>query len=398
MAAGMTLLSNAAADLLLATARSVPSAVDRAKAQTALEAIADWTAVIEAALAHGTAGLLCDYLVSEKSAPVPEEIVEAATVYLEYRRAEHDRGARDLGAVLDALTSAGVTALPYKGLVLAELGYARPASRGCRDLDVLIRERDIAATMAALEGLGYRSLHTGLSPRRMREFYEYNGQDMLVAEGRLPVEPHWRLNPRTLHANIDIAPLFDRAGTVTLNGRVVPCPSREDSLLICGMHGSKEEWSRLIWVSDIAELLRGGEPLDWPAIFQRADRAGVRRMLLVGLALAANLGGAILPPAAAHAVRDDNVARRLATEAAGRLFARGGNTPSVYRLSAFRLRMRERLSDRARYVAATLLTARVQHFRFVDLPGQISFLYPLVRLGHDYVALPIWRLTRPRAR
>ena len=53
------------------------------------------------------------------------------------------------------------------------------------------------------------------------------------------------------------------------------------------------------------------------------------------------------------------------------------------------------------YVAATLFTARAQHFRFVDLPEWLRFLYPLVRVGHDYVALPLWRLAHartPRAR
>jgi Uncharacterised nucleotidyltransferase len=394
-------ISTAATDLLLTTARSVLTAEDTVRVRSTLAAIDDWTALIQAALDHGTSGLLCHHILTAGADLLPREIADAAEAYVAYRRTEHGRAARDLGAVLDAFAAAQVSGLPYKGPVLAALCYAEPALRGCRDLDVLIHERDIAAAMTALHELGYRSLLTGLSERRMRSFYAYNGQDALVADDRMPVEPHWRLNPRTMHADIDTSGLLCRAGTVGLDGRNIPAPSREDMLLICGMHGSKEEWSRLIWIADVAALLRNGDDLNWAEILAHADDAGVRRMLLIGIALAENMLGARLPAEAAHALAEDKVARRLAATAAARLFVRRGVTPSVYHITGFRLRMRERISDRARYVAATLLTARKQHFQFVDLPERLTFLYPLVRLGHDYVALPLWRLAHawtPRAR
>src|SRR5580693_5018604 len=50
------------ADLLLATARSRLTSADIARMRRALHEITDWTALIEAALAHGTAGLLCFHL------------------------------------------------------------------------------------------------------------------------------------------------------------------------------------------------------------------------------------------------------------------------------------------------------------------------------------------------
>ena len=383
--------------LLRATARARLTPDDTALVRRALTEIADWTALIEAALAHGTAGLLCSHLLDAAADLLPEEIADAAGAYLAFRRTEHDRAAGDLAAVLDALTEAGIAALPYKGLVLAAAAYADPALRGCRDLDFLIHEPDIAATMATLRRLGYTALHTGLSPRRLRQFYAYNGQETMISDERTAVEPHWRLNPRTLHADLDTASLLARAGRVALDGRNFPAPSPEDALLICGMHGSKEEWARLIWVTDIAELLGRGADLDWTAILARADAAGIRRMLLIGVALASDLLGAPLPAAAARALADDRTARRLAVEVAGRMFARGGEAPSVFHLTGFRLRMRERTRDRVGYLAATLFTARVQHFRFVDLPEWLSFLYPLVRIGHDYVALPLWRLAHARS-
>jgi hypothetical protein len=390
-------VSPASATLLLTTARANLTTNDIVRVRRALVEIPDWTAMIQSALDHGTAGLLCHHILTVGADLLPEEITAAAEAYVSFRRSSHETAGRNLSDVLDRLTAAGITALPYKGLVLAALAYPDPALRGCRDLDVMIHHQDIAAAMLALGHLGYRTLQTGLSARRLRAFYRYNGQDALVADDRMPVEPHWRLNPKTLHAELDTGGLFRRAGAVTLSGRMIPAPSLEDSLLICGMHGSKEEWSRLIWIADVAALLSDGMALDWIALLALADAAGVRRMLLIGIALAEDLLGAPLPAEAARALAADGVARELARCAAANLFAGRGFTRSVYRITLFRLRMRERFRDRARYVAATLLTARAQHFRFVDLPERLSFLYPLVRIGHDFVALPLWRLAHFRS-
>jgi hypothetical protein len=205
-------VSSTAAEMLLATARSTLTDDDVRRVRGAVRAIEDWDALVAAALRHGTAGLLCHHLLAAGRDLIPDAIADAAETYIAYRHAEYARTAGDLGAVLDVLRDAGVRALPYKGLVLAALCHAVPMLRECRDLDVLIHERDIAATMAALERLGYRSLQTGLSPRRMRAFHAYNGQGALVCDDRIPVEPHWRLNPRTLRAEIGVADLFARSG------------------------------------------------------------------------------------------------------------------------------------------------------------------------------------------
>jgi hypothetical protein len=347
---GETNLSATATDLLLATARSELTPDCVARIRHAIARIDDWAALIQAALDHGTAGLLCRHMLAAGADLLPDEMVAAAGAYIASQHEQYARATRDLAVVLDALRADGISALPYKGPVLAVYCHAEPELRGCRDLDVLIREADISATMVALGRLGYSSLQTGLSESRMRSFYAYNGQDALVCDDRMPVEPHWRLNPTTLHSEIDTAGLFDRASSVELHGRATAAPSREDMLLICCMHGCKEQWSRLIWLADVVALLR--QKLNWPAILARADAA--------------------------------------------ELFASGGQTPSVYRLSRFRFHMRERRSDRLRYAIATLLTARAQHFRFVDLPQWLMFLYPMVRLGHDFVTLPLWRIAHGR--
>jgi len=63
-----------------------------------------------------------------------------------------------------------------------------------------------------------------------------------------------------------------------------------------------------------------------------------------------------------------------------------------------RLAMRERVADKLRYVWRTVTTPRVQHFRAVKLPDRWFAAYRAVKLAHDYLALPVWRLLKPLLR
>jgi hypothetical protein len=356
----------------------------------------DWTGVVQSALHHGTAGLLCRRVLKTAPDVLPDELRAGMEAYLESCVKRQEIAVAELLELVGALSSAGVPALPFKGPALAALAYAEPGLRTCLDLDLLIRESDIGAALAVLRQLGFVSQYPDLRADHRAAYHRYNGQDCLVAPDRImPVEPHWALAPRSLAVSLDTAPLFRRAQPVGLGGRAGPTLSPEDMLLIAGLHGSKEEWRRLVWVADIAGLLTATPDLDADAVLARATAAGIIRMLLIGIALAAGLLKAPCGGAFAAALAGDPQSLRLAAAATARL-CQHRLAPSIFDLSAFRWRMRERPRDRLRYAAATLLTARVKHFRMIELPGPLSRLYPLVRVGHDFVGSPVWRLARAR--
>jgi Uncharacterised nucleotidyltransferase len=170
-------------------------------------------------------------------------------------------------------------------------------------------------------------------------------------------------------------------------------PSPEDTLLAAATHGGKEQWSRLVWAADIAALLHAYPAIDWTAVLARAKQAGCWRMTLLAAELARELLDARLPDHVCAAIAGDPVVARLVERVRASLFT-ATEAPSVFTLTRFRWNLRERLGDRLRYASRTLLTARVPHFRTLDLPDRLSFLYPAVRLGHDFVALPVWKALR----
>ncbi|SMF96656.1 Uncharacterised nucleotidyltransferase [Methylomagnum ishizawai] len=351
----------------------------------------DWAWLIRQALDHGTAGLLCHHMAALGAAS--GDMAAACQTYLETCAASFASGLGELRELLDKLEVAGVDAMPIKGPGLACRVYANPELRRFRDLDLLIRPAHRDAALTVLAALGYRGTLEDLPPSRLRDYHEYNGQDILFAPDRTPLEPHWALAPWTFCAGIDVDALFAR--TVEFEapglGRVRGL-SPEDTLLVAAVHGSKEEWSRLIWLSDIAAIFAAWPMLDARLALERATACGCRRMLLLAVLLAQRLVGAEVPIHLVEQALADPAIPGLAAHVERNLPLSQGETRDVFRLTRFRWRVRERVADRIRYGLRTLLTPRVPHFRMLALPDRLAFLYPVARIVIDVIILPIWRI------
>lgn len=386
-------------EILLATARAALDSAQRARLLAAVARGPDWHALTVAALAHGTAPFLCHHLLATVQEALPEDWAAAAVMHRDAARAAHGKAVTELLALLAALDRAGIPALTFKGPALAAQAYGDAAAplRPSRDLDLLIRVRDLERCAAVLAGLGYRSPAADLRPPLLAAHRAQSGQDIFLAEGdaALPVEPHWEFAPRSFGTRLDPDGLWPRAVSVDLAGQgAARTLAPEDAMLVAGLHGTKEQWARLVWVADVAALLgRHGGTFDWDRVLERARAAGLHRMVLLAVALAEDLLGAgPLPPELRRAMAADAACPALVREVRDRLRPSAAirAEPSVFHLSRFIWRAHDDLPARLRYLAATLTAVRPQHFRMLDLPASLSFAYPAVKIAHDYLARPLW--------
>jgi len=310
--------------------------------------------------------------------------------YLDARRAASATGLAQLAQIIAAMTAAGVKAVPFKGPVLAQLAYDDPALRLFGDLDLLVDPAQAERALAVLERLGYRTALGDLTPGRLRAYHRYNGQDILFATGKLPVEPHWAPAPRSLVMQVDVSAMIDRAGSIIVGGHILPCLSVEDCVLLLALQAAKDQWRRVQPAQDLAALAVRYPLADWDIVLIRANQSGLRRAVLMALLLAADLFRAPIPGDLLALARHDIECRALVQSVRERLGEPVGESVSVFRLTRFHWRLRERRRDRLEYALRTLTLARVRHFRAVALPEALASLYPLVRIGHDVVALPLW--------
>jgi SAM-dependent methyltransferase len=387
-------------ELLLLCARLRPAPEARRRLGGLLTGSCDWTRVVRLALHHKVTPLL--YRALARRREVPGEIRAA----LRRHQAEHARRGlaqlAELRELLAGFEAAGIAALPWKGPALAELAYGSISARIAGDLDLLVRPGDLPRVAAGLEARGYveqTRYRTGRALDAAEDaWYRHAQAEYVYLRPRdgMVVEPHWTLAPRPLAVDLDLEGIWRRAQRFPLAGGDVPGMALEDLVLALCVHGSKHQWTELRWICDVAELVARQPGIDWPAALARAEAHGCARMLRLGLVLAQRVLGEPLPEAARAAVRADATALALAAQVEARLFDADYDAPSVFRVSRFRLRMRERARDRVACLARTLATPQVAHVRLLRLPPALRALYGVVTPAIDYLALPLRRRLAPR--
>ena len=321
----------------------------------------DWQYLISAASAHGVKPLFCYGLSNSCPEAVNNSILDQLKRYLQAHSLNNLFLTRELLRLLGGLEKIGISAIPWKGPVLAATAYGNVALRQFGDLDILVREQDAIRGKDLLLSSGYRLQYQVSAEQEafhsVRKVYELVRED-----GRVVVELHWAITSQTFPFPLDPASLWEHIETVSLEGASVRNLSPEDLLLVLCVHGAKHHWGKLMWICDIAEVLRTySNKIDWIRLTQRANSLGGVRMLSLGLILARDLLGAKVPEDVLQRMQAEPKTRFLAAEVRSRLFA-GGPLMAVER-PTFYIQLRERAQDRMRcrlYLGYRMMAPRAQ--------------------------------------
>jgi hypothetical protein len=366
--------------LLLAACCLSPSGDDSSQEilRQSLRRPLNWESLLHLAEHHGVVPLLYQSLSS-----VSSELPSASLALLKQRYETNLHRtlflARELIRILEHFDALAINVLPYKGLALAETLYSDIALRQAGDIDLLIRSRDLSRIKTALKEVGY-SPHLLLNEVEERSYLD-SGYERAFdsAQGRNLLEVQWALQPRFYAVDFEMDAMFRRAITVSVAGRNMKSPSPEDLFLILSLHAAKHVWGRLIWLCDIAQILKL-PALNWNWILETARSLGIVRILQVTLVLTNRLLGTAIPAAAEKSLSADPAALALADEITPQL---GRAAPhNVESLSYFRLmmRLRERRADRIRFLQRLAITPGPGEWKSVRLPAPLFPLYRLVRL------------------
>ncbi len=365
--------------ILLAACSAIAPEQKRERLLPLLQQTVRWQRLFALADHHGTQPLLYQALSRlENTVPPPEMHSLRQSCQANLRKAL--LLSRELIRIIEHLAALGIEVMPYKGPALAELLYTDIALRQSGDIDLLIHPRDLPSIRDAARELGYAP-HQHLSAWEERAYlksgYEYAFDG---PAGPNLLELQWAIQPRFYAVDFDMNGLFQRAVTLTVAGRQMKTPSPADYFLILSLHAAKHVWGRLVWLCDIAQLMsRPG--LDWYWIGSQAQDLGIVRILRISLLAAHQLLGASIPAAAEQTLPEDRATPALVQEIQAHIVSE--STFNVESLAYFRLmlRLRERRSDRLRFLARLVFTPGPGEWAAVPLPRLLFPLYPLVRLA-----------------
>jgi len=372
----------------------------------------NWGEVLRLAEHHGVLPLAARNLI-EHARGLPPEIERSLRSAYEANLRRSLWFTAELARIMQHFEHRQVRAVPYKGPVLAQSLYPDLGLRSFSDLDFFISPADFERAKQALAEIGYRpaaDLIPSVESPSLERLWLRTGYERAFesAAGKNLVELQWALLPRFYAVDLGLEDLLARAGRTVVGGCAVRCLSAEDSLLVLCLHAAKHLWTRLIWLSDIAETLStGGEPgvparlnpsaslragsrdarssttqtIDYSLVFSRARALGIARILGVSFWLVKNVLRAKLPQPAEEMIAADRQVPALGGEFAERLARSAAydfESTEYFRLI---LKLRERRGDRWRYLWRLVWTPGVGDVARVRLPEALFPLYRIVRMG-----------------
>jgi Uncharacterised nucleotidyltransferase len=281
--------------------------------------------------------------------------------------------------ILRLFQSHNIPAIPYKGPVLAAQAYGDVALREFEDLDIILRQSDVPKAHEIIVSLGYKPKFDWiLSPGAAASLVpgEYNYRD---EPRRAMVELHTEITLRHFPIKPDLDVFMCNLAPVRISDRDIHTFTAEDLLPMLCIHGSKDFWERLSWIADVSELVRSHPALDWDRVLRFAEPLRATRMLNLGLALAARVLDAALPPEVNARVHADRVAGEVAAEVDQRLLSRPFRTLDAAGRFHFRRRMLKGNLDGWRYATRLAVVPSEDDWQMMRLPHALSPLYIALR-------------------
>jgi hypothetical protein len=262
---------------------------------------ADWQETERFALAQGVAPLVFQHTAQAGLLPaMPAQVAAQLADHYRETLVGNRRIQQAQETLLAGLAAKGIEAMPVKGITLALRYYGGIGLRPAADLDLLVRRRDRHAADQTLRRLGYCPM-----PRygRVFEFKSLTLANLVYERDRGPVvELHWELvhNP-VYRAGLSVAEVWKRSQVVDLGGRSTRCLSVDDELRFLSVHCMVDHFPtiRLIWLVDIAELVRGlPATWDWSHFVEETAAARLATPVVLALTRCQAFLGLELPPGA----------------------------------------------------------------------------------------------------
>ncbi|MCP6759817.1 MAG: nucleotidyltransferase family protein [Fischerella sp. CENA71] len=311
----------------------------------------DWQKISSSAWKHGLMPLLYTNLNAIAPDTIPKDVLNQLRnlFYTNAQRSLMLTG--ELVQLLRLLQENGISAVPYKGPVLANLLYGNIGLRQFCDLDILVQQQDVLKFKTLLMSRGYRpkvQLTEAEEINYLKDKSKHTYNFINDSKG-IMVEIHWRITPRYTSA-IEVKYVWENLHSSSLGGMKIYTFSLEDWLLLLSNHASRHRWEKLSWLTDIAELLRQNPEIDWEKVMQKANDFDCRRMLFLGLFLTHQLIGINLPTEIINKITNDQKVAKLASEISLDILNQTNNNQKFMQNTRYHIQVRERWQNKILYL------------------------------------------------
>jgi hypothetical protein len=354
--------------LLLCRGQLTPD--EQARARELLSSPLEWSLLLERAYTHGVYPLVYCNLRQLGFSAVPQMVqTELKRAYMA-NALRNQLLAEDLARLLHLLSTAGIPAIPLKGIALAESLYGDQYTRVCADVDLLVPPVHCHRAIEVILSAGYPDVYHNAFFRKLAlrhgRHYSFQRND---AGPSTYVELHWRLVQYSSRDSDIVEDLWAEARLTHSCGASAYTFSPEWELLYLALHAAHHRWEGLKWLVDLDQLCRCRPP-DWRRVEEKADRFELDLMLGPTLAVCSLLLGTPLP------ANDSSVS----LPAKVRLFPMTPSTDSGFERTLFPMALLRHRWDKLRCAANILFVPKPADQDFLHLPAAVGFLYYPIRV------------------
>lgn len=341
-----------------------------------------WPYLLDLAQEHRVTSLFYLHLQRARPAAAPAHVWTSLDRRFHADLAANLALARELGEIVELFRAHGIGVLPFKGAVTALDAYGTVALRSPGDMDLLIYRGDLERAADLLRSRSYTSPEEKDHPdvRRSKPL------ELQLFKDKFLVELRWRLTSYSHSKPLNLGYLSSRIRPLNLLGIQVPHLPPEELLLVLCIHGSGHHWARLMWICDVAQIVRTYPALDWARVGRHAVRLGVSPAVGTGLLVASLVLDAPVPERILLSYARDGKCRAAAVEASRDVLT-GGLAKRTYFYRAFlsKIRLMNHRRDQLRHAKWFLGSAVRKIFpteadrAALRLPRALSFLYYALR-------------------
>ena len=257
----------------------------------------DWDEVVKFITFHSLFPAFYDRLITLKIKDIPSQVLSylKSLYLLNLKRCLFLE--EELFKVLDSLGSAGIPAIPLKGIILSRLLYGDIALRQAPcDMDILIPYDKIDKTEKNLLSLGYSFT---MKEEQINLTHKYRKEITLQKNlhgFNLAIDLHWDFHEK-FHDNYTHAGSFlENSEVLTIDNHRILFPLWEELLLFLSTASiARFEFVTLKYIQDIHCLINGKE-INWEKLIQKSKLIRLDHLLYFSLKITKELFKTKIPP------------------------------------------------------------------------------------------------------
>jgi hypothetical protein len=335
----------------------------------------DWKYILDMATRHRLRPLLYYNLNRICPDKVPDDVLISLREFYHSNVRKNLMMTGELVKVMKLLEEKGVNAVTYKGPVLAQMAYGNVGLREFGDLDILVDKSDALKVIEIMAQTDYE-LYPAINIEDSFYLRFVTEHQFVHRDSGVIIEIKWKFAGDFFTFPEDSSFLTNDIINTDLNGFKVNNFSPDNQLLILAIHAGKHDWARISWIMDIANYIKK-HPVNWEYCMNKAEKLGVRKILLINLYLAWDLWGLELPNNILNQIDSDKSIEKISYQIEKRFFQK--KDLNIFGKLSYNLKKRDKLIYGIKDSVNGLTKPGYRDFTDIPLPESFFRFYHFLR-------------------